>query len=249
MDTHILISQKKKRKKEYPFRTTHFKENLIRFDLKHFNTMKNSEQLYKGHYAMMNNRQLTSSIDSLELKYKEKKILFKQNISSKYTNEAISNTLYEGNKKTEKEKKKYDLAINKVRTLQSITKSNKDDLKYRQTIITKHKIEWHRKISLAVACLLLFLIGAPLGAIIRKGGFGIPVLVSVIFFILYHVINMIGEKSAKDLSMQAHEGMWLSNILFIPIAIFLIYKAKNDLSLFEFSRLTLIFNRFRNSIQ
>ena len=127
-------------------------------------------------------------------------------------------------------------------------RSKKDELEYREVIITKHKIEWHRKISLAVACLLLFLIGAPLGAIIRKGGFGIPVLVSVIFFILYHVINMIGEKSAKDLSMQANEGMWLSNVLFIPIAVFLIYKAKNDLSLFEFSRLTLIFNRYRNSI-
>ena len=60
---------------------------------------------------------------------------------------------------------------------------------------------------------------------------------------------MIGEKSAKDLSMEANEGMWLSNILFIPIAVFLIYKTKNDLSLFEFSRLTLIFNRYRNSIQ
>jgi lipopolysaccharide export system permease protein len=74
-----------------------------------------------------------------------------------------------------------------------------------------------------------------MGAIIRKGGFGLPVLISVFFFIIYHVLSMIGEKSAKDLSMQAYEGIWLANIVFLPIAIFLVYKAKNDSQLFDFS--------------
>ena len=97
-------------------------------------------------------------------------------------------------------------------------------------------------------CLLLFLIGATLGSIIRKGGFGIPVLISVLFFILYHILNMIGEKAAKDLSIQAYEGMWLANIVFLPIAIFLIYKAKNDVILFDFKRLTLVFNRLTKNI-
>lgn len=244
--SYIEIPEKK-RKKDNPFRTTHFKENLIRFNLEDFNVMKNSEKLYKGHYAMMNNKQLTHAIDSLEQKYNEKQLLFKENISNKY--KLTSNKTSKEIINPKKEKRQYDIAINKIRTLQSIIKSNKDDLEYRKVIITKHKIEWHRKISLAVACLLLFLIGAPLGSIIRKGGFGIPVLASVMFFILYHVLNMIGEKAAKDLSMQAHEGMWLSNLLFIPIAIFLMYKAKNDLSLFEFSKLNLVFYRFKNSSQ
>ena len=74
-----------------------------------------------------------------------------------------------------------------------------------------------------------------MGAIVRKGGFGLPVLISVFFFIIYHVLSMIGEKSAKDLSMQAYEGIWLANIVFFPIAIFLVYKAKNDSQLFDFS--------------
>jgi lipopolysaccharide export system permease protein len=97
---------------------------------------------------------------------------------------------------------------------------------------------------LAVACLLLFLIGAPLGAIIRKGGFGLPVLVSVFFFLIYHVLSMIGEKSAKELSMQAYEGMWLANMIFGPIALFLIYTAKNDVQLFDFSPLLKRMNQF-----
>ena len=74
-----------------------------------------------------------------------------------------------------------------------------------------------------------------MGAIIRKGGFGLPVLISVFFFIIYHVLSMIGEKSAKDLSMHAYEGIWLANIVFLPIALFLITKAKNDSQLFDFS--------------
>ena len=74
-----------------------------------------------------------------------------------------------------------------------------------------------------------------MGAIVRKGGFGLPVLISVFFFIIYHVLSMIGEKSAKDLSMQAYEGIWLANIVFLPIALFLVYKAKNDSQLFDFS--------------
>ena len=76
-----------------------------------------------------------------------------------------------------------------------------------------------------------------MGAIIRKGGFGLPVLISVLFFLVYHVLSIIGEKSAKDLSMQAYEGIWLANIVFLPIAFFLVYKAKNDSQLFDFSAL------------
>ena len=241
--------QEKKSKNNNPFRTTHFKEDLIRFDLESFKTIQNSEALYKGHYAMLNNKQLTSAIDSLQLRYEEKELLFQTNISNKYENTLMVDSTFIATLAPTNKEQQYNIAINNIRTLESIAKSNNDDLEYQKIIITKHKIEWHRKISLAVACLLLFLIGAPLGSIIRKGGFGIPVLVSVLFFILFHVLNMIGEKATKELSMQAYEGMWLANIAFLPIAIFLIYKAKNDAALFDFTRLILVFNRLKNKIQ
>ena len=234
-----------KENKNNPFRTTEFQEDLIRFDLQSFNTMKNSEKLYKGHYAMLNNKQLTSVIDSLEIKYKKKKNLFQKTISEKYNKISNLDSTAITTKTSINKKKKYNIAINKVKRLESIVRSKNKDLEYQKIIITKHKNEWHRKISLAVACLLLFLIGTPLGSIIRKGGFGLPVLVSILFFILYHVLNMIGEKAARDLSMEVYLGMWLSNIIFLPIAIFLVYKIKNDTTLFDFSRINFILNSLK----
>ena len=232
-------------KRKNPYRTTHFKENLIRFNLSSFNTINNSEALYKGHYAMLSNQQLATAIDSLTNKYEEREITFTKNITDKYTTNSEADNLIAIKPFSKiKIKQQYDIAINKLQTLKSITKSNKDDLEYRKIIITKHNIEWHRKISLAIACLLLFLVGAPLGAIIRKGGFGLPVLFSVFFFLIYHVLSMIGEKSVKDLSMKAYEGMWIANMVFSLIALFLIYKAKNDVQLFDFSPLLKRINLF-----
>jgi lipopolysaccharide export system permease protein len=195
---------------------------------------------------MLNNKQLSYAIDSLQLRYNEKEQLFKKNMIDRYELELTTISISDSSISLIQKRKQYDIAISKIRTLRSIARSNKDDLKYKKIIITKHKIEWHRKISLSVACLLLFLIGAPLGSIIRKGGFGIPVLVSVLFFILYHVLNIIGEKSAKDLSIDPHAGMWLANFVFVPIAIFLLYKAKNDSKLFDFTKLRLFLNRITN---
>lgn len=238
----------KKRPKDNPFRITHFKENLIRFDLSSFNTIKNSEKLYKGHYAMLNNKQLTSAIDSLQLKYKEKRNLFKTNIIQKYKNKSVFKDSSSYTPSKNKTIQQYDIAINNIRNLESVIRSNRENIEYQEIIITKHKIEWHRKISLAFACLLLFLIGAPLGAIIRKGGFGIPVLISVLFFMFYYVLNMIGEKSARELSVSAYEGMWLANVIFLPIAIFLIYKAKNDAKIIDLTRINILFNYFRKKI-
>ena len=230
----------KKRKRYNSYRTTHFKEDLMRFDLSSFSVIKNSEKLYKGHYAMLNNKQLQSAIDSLQIKFNEKKITFHENITAKYTLDIQSDTIAKTSHLLPVNKQQqYDFAISKLKTLKSIIKSNKDDLEYRQIIIVKHKIEWHRKISLAVACMLLFFIGAPLGALVRKGGFGLPVLISISFFVFYHVLSMIGEKAAKDLSIEAFEGMWMTNAIFFPIAIFLIYKAKNDAQIFDFSKLKL----------
>ncbi len=235
--SYIDIS-KNKRNQNNPYRTTHFREDLIRFDLSSFSTINNSEKLYKGHYAMLSNNQLATAIDSLNLKYQQRAEINSKNITAKYISIEEKDSLVTFEPFTNiKKKQQYDIAKSKLQTLKSLAKSNNDDLEYRKIIITKHEIEWHRKISLAVACLLLFLIGAPLGSIIRKGGFGMPVLVSVFFFLLYHVLSIIGEKSAKDLSLQAYQGMWLTNIVFTPIALFLIYKARTDSQLFDFSPL------------
>ena len=104
-----------------------------------------------------------------------------------------------------------------------------DDINYKKSIIAKHKIEWHRKISLSFACIIMFLIGAPIGSIVRKGGFSIPLLISIILFVAYYVISITGEKTAKDLSASPLEGMWIANFIFIPISIILIFMASNNI--------------------
>ena len=97
----------------------------------------------------------------------------------------------------------------------------------------RSKVEWHKKISLPVSIMIFFLIGAPLGAIIRKGGLGLPVVVSIIFFVIYYMISLSGEKLAKEGSWEAVYGIWLSTFILTPIAVYLTYKATNDSALLD----------------
>jgi len=99
--------------------------------------------------------------------------------------------------------------------------------------LNRHSSEWHRKFALSFACLIFFFIGAPLGAIIRKGGFGFPVVVSVLMFVIYYIIDLTGYKMAREGIWDAYQGMWLSSAILLPVGIFLTYKAAVDASLFN----------------
>ena len=96
-----------------------------------------------------------------------------------------------------------------------------------------HWVEWHKKFTLSLACLFFFFIGAPLGAIIRKGGLGVPVVVSVAIFIFYYIVNVSGEKMAKSGEWVPWFGEWLSSMVLCPIGIFLTYKANKDSAVFN----------------
>jgi len=235
-NSYIEIENNNKKKKSIN-RKISFQKDLIRFDLSSFN-MKNSEMLYKGHYAMLNNKQLSYSIDSLNNKLIDKQNLIKVRVSENYKYDASSKSDSVILLNNLNNKRIHETAINKLRILKSVSKSNADDLNYKKTIIAKHKIEWHRKISLAFACIIMFLIGAPLGSIIRKGGFSVPLLVSILLFVVYYVISITGEKTAKDLSASPLEGMWISNFIFIPISMILISLALRNSSIPKFKDLS-----------
>lgn len=120
--------------------------------------------------------------------------------------------------------------------LASMTMSNNvvmSQYKEQERNLRLHEIEWHRKLSLSMACLVLFMIGAPLGSIIRKGGLGMPMIISIIFFTLFYFSGTTGEKMAKEGSLAPAIGMWLSTILLLPIGLFLTYKAMHDSQLFS----------------
>lgn len=112
---------------------------------------------------------------------------------------------------------------------------NFDEDSAKQAVVQLYKTqnEWNRMLSLPVSIMIFFLIGAPLGAIIRKGGLGLPIVVSVIFFVIYYIITLTGEKMAAEGNWSSAFGMWLSTLILFPIAAFLTYKATNDSNLFN----------------
>lgn len=123
--------------------------------------------------------------------------------------------------------------VSEARSIENIIKDNIQRNKDNQNNIRHSLVEYYKKYTLSVVCLVLFLIGAPLGAIIRRGGLGLPVVISVAFFLIYYIISTIGEKSVKDGSTSPILGMWIAIIILTPIGIFLSYKAATDSALFD----------------
>ncbi len=122
-------------------------------------------------------------------------------------------------------------AIEKAKAMRDQVEYNALTLNDSQRYIRRHAIELHRKFTLAFACLIFFFIGAPLGAIIRKGGLGAPIVISVIMFIIYYIIDNTGYKMAREALWPVLPGMWLSSAILLPIGIFLTYKAATDSAL------------------
>jgi lipopolysaccharide export system permease protein len=140
-----------------------------------------------------------------------------------------------------KKNRLFKASANLIRSSKSYVYNTQRELKYKNKKLKKTHIEWHRKFSLAFACVILFLIGAPLGAIIRKGGMGMPVLVSIIFFLVYHISSITGEKSALQGVITITQGMWLSSFILTPLGILFSYKAANDSSVFDTNKIHLLF--------
>lgn len=111
----------------------------------------------------------------------------------------------------------------------------------------RHGIEMHKKFTLSFACLVFFFIGAPLGAIIRKGGIGTPLVISVFLFIFYYIIDNFGYKQARDGGMPVWEGIWLSSFVLLPLGVFLTYKAMHDSAVFNIDAYKNFFARLRGT--
>ncbi len=131
-------------------------------------------------------------------------------------------------------------ASSEARSVKELVKGKGDAYSEDDRVLRRYLVEYQKKFTLSAACLVLFLIGAPLGAIIRKGGLGLPVVISVVFFLIYYVISTIGEKSAKDGSVSPVIGTWIAIFILTPIGLFLSYKAANDSVLFDVE----IYSRF-----
>jgi lipopolysaccharide export system permease protein len=124
-------------------------------------------------------------------------------------------------------------ALGKAQSAKSMNDILISDYEGKKKDLRLHQIEWHRKITLSIACLVLFLIGAPLGSIIRKGGLGSPLIFAIVFFMIFYFLSNTGQKFSKEGTMSPFAGMWLSTFVLVPIGIFLTYKAMRDSQLFS----------------
>ncbi len=143
-----------------------------------------------------------------------------------------------------------------VQTAKSTARNSRNSLNRNESTakdtlnkLYRSQVEWHRKVSLPISVIIFFLIGAPLGAIIRKGGLAMPVVVSVLFFVIYYVISIAGEKMAKEGTWDAAFGMWFSAIILLPIALYLTRIATNDSNLFNTDWYVIQFNKAKAKVQ
>lgn len=207
---------------------------------------------------MLSARQLNKYIDSLQSaddSLINKRDLF---LSSYFHYKEPSDSLWKSvlNVKTEKKwlpdsmlQKVKDRSIASIGELKNSLQYGWTNIDLLQKEIMGHKIEWHRKFSISLICLIFFLIGAPLGAIIRKGGMGMPLVVAIVLFLAFHLLNMFGEKFVKEGLLNPFTGMWLAVLILTPVSIFFTYKAMHDSQLFSKEFYYRIFNKVRDMVR
>lgn len=236
------------RNRDFPHMRSKFGEQLIRFDLSQFSLSRTDEDLFKSNYKMLNLKQLDAAIDTLsKLKnkhftsfksgFKKSSLLYNNNNKAKkeinYFERSVEIDSLFGQMSYNKQKQVLITATNLSRNAKSRLSSVVEDMYNRTKYINYHKIYWHQKLTLSFACIVLFLIGAPLGAIIRKGGLGMPIVISVIFFLIFHILSITGEKMSKEGAMPVVQGMWMATMILLPIGLFFTYKATSDSSFFR----------------
>jgi lipopolysaccharide export system permease protein len=226
-----------------------------KFDLSSFKLKRTDEGAFSRAYQMMNLKQLRFFRDSTQHQVDSGLRANFRIMSGFYKYFTFSHTPAKTRTKLPYDPrylKKLDIygqvatisnAASEVRTISDMAKGRNDRYKEVSKDIRKSIIEYQKKFTLSAACLALFLIGAPLGAIIRKGGLGLPVVVAVIFFLVYYIISTIGEKSVKEGSLSPAIGMWIAIAILTPIGLFLSYKAATDSVLFDMDSYKKLFNR------
>lgn len=214
------------------------------FDISEFQKKQNNDSMLRSNYKMLSAAQLNKNIDSLVLRRDSisKSYIAMIDFSLPYLKDSTPSGINRDSVRYTKNEKLfpdslrdllYERAISKAAELKNtLVFSGFESFGTREQI-RKHKMEWHRKFSFSLACLVLFFIGAPLGSIIRKGGLGMPLIVAIVFFLLFHLLNMFGEKFVKNLLLPPVAGMWLAVMILAPVGMFFTYKAMHDSQLFK----------------
>jgi lipopolysaccharide export system permease protein len=255
--------------KKFPFRRESFTKEVINISMKEFEFSRVDDKRYAGASKMLNASQLASQGDSVFSLYKGR--IWRYLVSFSYISDINQQISWLANpidslkvnpkikpdsivdfdkyitaKTTFEKEALYELAIGDVRNNSQLISEQLDEIYSKKKTLNSYAMEWHRKFTLSFACLIFFFIGAPLGAIIRKGGLGMPVVVSILMFIAYYILMITGEKFAREDVWPMVNGMWLASFVFLPLGIWLTYKAATDSGIMNMESYQMLFKRLTN---
>lgn len=224
-----------------------FKAYTKVFDLSSFKLNKTEDSVFKNNYQMLSIRQLDKAIDSLQKNnntYKNK-VMAQIAPYLRFTNyldtgwvavkDSSKRVIKSINELVSDSERTFllDRTIAQISNIKSSIDITAIEYQAKKKEVLLHLIEWHRKLTMSIACLVLFLIGAPLGSIIRKGGLGTPLVFAVAFFVVFFLLNNFGQKLVKTEVWRPIPGMWLATFILTPVGLFLTYQAMHDSQLFN----------------
>lgn len=232
-----------------------FKQFKKLFDLSVLQKRNTSDSNFKNSYQMLSAKQLNKRIDSLRRRndsitlsvYKDYDFQFHfRHQPDSMWKLAAANPIDSLSFPDSLKISINNTAIAKATAIKNMQSNQLSEADNRWKDIRSHLVEFHRKFSLSLACFILFFIGAPLGSIIRKGGLGMPLVVAIIFFLMFHLLNVFGDKFVKENLLPPYIGIWLAVIVLTPVGIFLTYKAMHDSQLFNKEFYYRLFKGMRN---
>ncbi|MFN8355906.1 MAG: LptF/LptG family permease [Spirosomataceae bacterium] len=243
------------------FTRSAFKKSKLVFSLAAFDMHRTDEDQFKHHQSMKTVIELGKFIDSVKVDYKKlkqnyypsaksyylyhlrdtKDTAHKKALPGRWLDELIGRPITDfGIRKNITE-----YALSQAKNLLATAETNQVYLKSRADDLRKNDLEWHHKFTFAFACFVMFLIGAPLGAIIKKGGFGMPVIIAILFYILMYVLMINGDKWAKEGLTSVVFGAWFANVILLSFGLYFLRQAQNDSRLFDADVYSIYFNRLK----
>ncbi len=242
-----ITPKKTKSREKKPFAKSTFEKYIINIDLSKLNNVDFDEKSQTDKYNMLDIFGLNKTIDSLSIKRQSDQQLFSKNLFQrsglqnklkvKVVKKGVKDSIYTGNLldlfNPTRKSELIDIANKSITSAKQIIISKEKTRKNSKIMLNKHVISLHEKFALGFACIILFFVGAPLGALIRKGGIGLPMVIAILLFLTYHFIGIFATNSAKSGNLSPILASWFSTLTMLPLGVFLTKRATADRGLFE----------------
>lgn len=235
------VSERKKK----PFAKSEFEEYIINIDLSDFNKVDLGDENYNNSSKMLKISELTLEIDSLSADFNRSAESFRKNISVRQGLDRLNSEIEKdsvflesdkpvlANFDDRKKRQILTIALGSLNGTLVMIDGKQESVKRKREELNKFEIALHEKYVIGFACIILFFVGAPLGAIIRKGGMGLPLVVAILLFLTYHFIGVLTKNSAENGSISPFLAVWLSTFIMFPLSIYLTYRATTDQGFFN----------------